>query len=255
MVAEILPPRSLGENDSSDKPSITDEWDSLPPPEDFISGNVLGPDTKPEDLPLCPVCGEVIVRDPAWKRMHKYHDGCKPGSGSDTGAGSTRAGTKAAKEADEVVALYRSAMVKAALGLSVFDKYDAFVVMSNLDSQCTALHGVMLRYEKFRKECLAVKGGGSVFGFALSLLFMALPIAAHHGLIPSKNLAKMLTELPFTLFTLAQKVKEGEDALTRLMEEQARHMREANEEAARARAQAKQEKRSYVPGTANVGPS
>jgi hypothetical protein len=254
MAAEILPPQSLGENDSSDKGSITDEWDSLPPPDDVITGNVLGPDTRPEDLPLCPVCNEVIVRDPSWKRMHKYHDGCKPGAGSDTGTGtgSTRAATKAAKEADEVVGLYRSAMVKAALGLSVFDKYDAFVVMSNLDAQCTALHGVMLRYEKFRKECLAVKGGGSIFGFALSLLFTALPIAAHHGLIPSKNIAKLLTELPFTLFTLAQKVKEGEDALVKMMKEQADAMRKAQEETAAARANGKA---AYTPGTAYVGPS
>jgi hypothetical protein len=255
VVAEILPP-SLGENDSSDKP-ITDEWDSLPPPE-ILSGNILGPDTRPEDLPLCPVCQEPIIRDPSWKRMHKYHDGCKPGSGSDAGsATTTRGAAKAVKEADEVVALYRSAMVKAALGLSVFDKYDAFVVMSNLDAQCTALHGVMLRYEKFRKECLAVKGGGSIFGFALSLLFTALPIAAHHGLIPSANLAKMLTELPFTLFTLAQKVKEGEDALTRMMKDQADAMRQQKDESEAARKQSAQNgnRKAYVPGTANVGPS
>lgn len=260
MTAEITSP-SLGQSESSEAGSSEPNWDDLSEPITVppIEGVALPKDTLP-NAPVCPVCDEIIVRDPSWKRMRKYHPDCAPkaGAGSQSGS-STGKGSKAAREADEVVAMYRSTMIKVALGVSVVDKYDSFVIMANLDSMCASLHGVLLRYTKFREECLAIKGGGSVFGFAMSVLFMAAPIAAHHGLIPGKMVPKLLIDMPFALFQLTQKLKEGEESLTRIMEEQLSEMKRHNEAQAAQKNAAQNGANSksgpYVPGTATVGPS
>jgi hypothetical protein len=184
--------------------------------------------------------------------MRKYHPGCSPGKGGAAREPGAR-NTKASKEADEVVAMYRSAITKVALGVSVFDKYDAFVIMANLDACCSNLHGVLMRYDKFRTECLAVKGGGSMFGLVIAHLFIAAPIAAHHGLIPGKHIPKLLIDMPFTLFALMERMKEGEESLTRMMKEQYEQARKSQEE----REKGKGKHDPYFPGAggSTVGPS
>jgi hypothetical protein len=212
------------------------DWDELPPPADLPPENV-SQDTTPADGPLCPTCGEVIIRDPSWKRMHKYHDECQPVKGS-PGTGRTRrvsTGGKAEKEADRCEEILRGVFVKAALAVSVVDKFDAFCIMVNAPAVCSSFRAVCLRYESFRKEMLRVPEGGSVFGLLASVLFMTLPMAAHHGLIPSKRIAEMMVNTPIMLYGVMNKMQEGEDGLKVMMREHMAAMKQEKEAAAARR--------------------
>jgi hypothetical protein len=137
-----------------------------------------------------------------------------------SGVSTTRRNTRAVAEADEAIAAFKGAVVKGVMLLSMVDKYDAFCVMVALPQVCENLHGVLVRYESFRKEMLSIKGGGSVLGLCLSVLMCCLPILAHHGLIPGKSVAQVLVNAPFTLHKIQLKLAEGEAALTALMKEQ-----------------------------------
>lgn len=218
-------------------------WDAIAPPLELPAGEELPPDNTPEDAPLCPVCEKPIIRDPTWKRMRKYHPECNPyvagnksregtAGGGSAGAGRTKGGSgfsrKAEQEADECEKILQSAFVKLALGVSVFDKYDAFCIMVNTGPVCQSFRGVVLRNERFRKEMLMVKSGGSVVGLVVSCLIMVMPIIAHHGLIPSRNIAETMVRMPYLLFTLHQRMKEGEEAMTVLIKEQMAAMQEEN---------------------------
>lgn len=108
--------------------------------------------------------------------------------------------------------------------LATVDRYDAFTVMVGLQEVCNNLKGVLLRYDTFRKEWLAMQGGGSVIGLALSVIMIILPIAAHHKLIPSAQLSAALVQTPHALFKIQQQLKNGEENLTKLMQEQAESM-------------------------------
>jgi hypothetical protein len=113
--------------------------------------------------------------------------------------------------------MYKSAMVKLAMALSIVDKYDGFCVLANLPSASENLKGVLIAHDKLRADFLAMKSGGSIFGFAMSQLMMIVPIVAHHGFIPNERIAELLVNLPLTLFRIQQKMKEGESALTDMM--------------------------------------
>jgi len=78
---------------------------------------------------------------------------------------------------------------------------------------------------------MEASGGGSAFGLAASLMFIVLPVAAHHGLIPSRKIAELLVNLPFAMLKLAEQVKESEENLTAYME---REMKRARTEADKA---------------------
>lgn len=215
------------------------DWEELAPPTDLEPDPNETPDTTPADGPICPTCGEVIQKDPSWKRMHKYHDGCQP-TGRESSGGSasprrTRTGGKAEKEADRCEELLRGFFVKAALAISVIDKFDAFCIMVNAPAVCTSFRAVCLRYDDLRKEFLKVPEGGSVFGLVMSAAFMALPIAAHHGLIPSKRIAEMMVQTPVMLYGVMNKMQEGEDGLKVMMREHMAAMKADRERAAAGR--------------------
>jgi hypothetical protein len=124
--------------------------------------------------------------------------------------------------------------------LSVVDRFDAFCVMVALPNVCDNLRGVLIRYDGMRKEMLAMQTGGSIFGLILAVVMMLLPMCAHHGFLGRGKTAQLLMEMPFTMLKIAQRLKEGSESLTRMMEEQLRAAAAANrqqaEEAARARA-------------------
>lgn len=179
-------------------------------------------DATPETN-TCPTCDRVIVRAPGQRgKLPKYHPECKPAAGrrsSATEKVGTRVGNpKAIREADEVIAMVKPQLFKAALMLSAIDQYDAFVVLNSIPSFCTSLHGILVRYEKLRKDALAMKAGGSIVGLIITVLTMILPILAHHGLIPGKAIQQALINFPVMMFKLAQRMKEGEQALADMME-------------------------------------
>lgn len=232
-------------NTSSD--SSDPVWDDLPEPEPVIDlppAPTEKPDSTPEPaaaIPgVCATCGEVIIREPGARgRMPKYHPDCRPlktasGSGTTTRRGS---GAKEA-EADKCVIAFQQLVTKAAVMLSVVDRFDAFALMVALPNICDNLRGVLIRYDSLRKDMLAMQTGGSVFGLVLALAMLFLPIAAHHGLLGRGSAAKLLVEMPFTLLKIHQRLKEGSEALTEMMREQLQKAAEENRKAQAQKAQA-----------------
>lgn len=223
----------------------TATWEDLPPPQDLPEGADPPEDATPEEAPLCPVCEKPIIRDPSWKRMHKYHDECKDQVSHHAGGGSggtpkrTRTGAKAEREADRCEEILRGALVKLALGVSVVDRYDAACIMMNVPAVCASFRATCLRYEDLRKEFLRIPEGGSVFGLVFSLVMMLAPMAAHHGLIPGRQIPAMLSNLPFAMYRLQERLSQGEEGLRTLMTEQVEELRRARDEsAAKARMRA-----------------
>lgn len=111
-------------------------------------------------------------------------------------------------------------MIKGCMLLSVVEKYDAFTVMVSLPSICDNLEAVLTTHDRFRKEWLAMQSGGSLFGLVLAVLMVAIPICAHHGLIPGTQITAVLTNLPYTLHKLNQTLKDGEKNLADLIQNQ-----------------------------------
>lgn len=193
---------------------------------------------KPDSIPPtsvpyghCKVCGlEIENRRP----RQRYHEDCKPSRKAATTGTRITTGRGLAKkevEAAEAVANIRSKIVQTLVLMSAFDRYDTFVIMVSLPNAMDALKGVLVRYDKLRAEMLAAKTGGSIFALVLSVLCMALPILAHHGLIPHKQVTRLLFNLPFTLHQLNQRLADGEATLTNIMEEQLRSQAERNKTA------------------------
>jgi hypothetical protein len=222
---------SLLTNPQSANPSPKDSWDDVAEslPEPVLTPAEIVPDTVANNSALvCVGCGLPIVREAGARgRSPKYHPDCRPKSAGARGA--TARSNKAGLEADECVEQFKKAVVKGCIILSMVDRFDAFTIMANLPQVCDNLHAILVRYEKFRKEWLAMKGGGSWIGLFLALVSIALPIAAHHGLVPSKKLAQVLANMPMTMFGIQQKLKDGEENLTKLMHDQMQAMRVQHE--------------------------
>lgn len=210
-----------------------DSWDDLKSsiPEPVLTPAEVVPDkVAGSNASDCPACGLPVVREPGAKgRTPKFHPDCKPVRSTGTRGVSGRAG-KAAAEADECVEQFKKGVVKGCIILSMVDRFSAFTIMANLNQVCDNLHAILVRYDKFRKEWLAMKGGGSWIGLFIALVSIVLPIAAHHGLIPSKKLAQVLANMPMTMFSIQQKLKDGEENLTKLMAEQMQTMRKMHEQ-------------------------
>ena len=108
--------------------------------------------------------------------------------------------------------------------LAAVDRYDAFALMVGMTEITNNLRGVLIRYEKFRKEWLAAQGGGSLLGLGMAVILTALPIFAHHGALGQGPLAQQLVQTPNVLFKIQQQLKDGEANLTKIMQEQAAAM-------------------------------
>jgi hypothetical protein len=178
-------------------------------------------DVTPETN-VCPTCSKPVVRLPGQRgKLAKYHAECKPTArqritGSHT-ASKAAGNPKAAREADEVISMIKPKMMQGALMLAAVDQYDAFVFLNGINPFCESLHGVLVRYDSFRKDALAMKAGGSIFGLCFTAITMALPILAHHGLIPGAKIQELLIQFPVMMFKLSQRMKEGEEALNDMM--------------------------------------
>lgn len=208
--------------------SVSD-FDALPEAEPATLPEIAEAESQDRtpDTADCATCGNVITRAPGARgRMPKYHPECRPSAkerltGTGRATAKQTANTRASKEADECIVLFKGAMVKLAMGLSVVDKYDGFVVMSALPDACSNLHGVLVSHDSWRKDFLAIRSGGSIIGLIISVLMMAVPIVAHHGLIPSERISALLVNLPITMFRIQKQMAEGQAAMMQMVEDMA----------------------------------
>jgi uncharacterized protein YacL len=109
-------------------------------------------------------------------------------------------------------------MVRGAMGAMLIDQYDGFVIMTAIPGICENIRGILIRKEKWRKEVLALQTGGSIIGLVIAIIMVALPILAHHGLVPQSKLRQMLHDMPVVLFKISQRMKQGEQAMNEMME-------------------------------------
>jgi hypothetical protein len=216
------------------------------------------PDVQPEPLPpdntelinppekACAACGEEITREPGQKgRLPKYHPECKPARGSVTSSGPrpvrvTAKDRAVAEQVEELLAMADAKISKAVMLIALADPYDAFVIHANKPELLENLRPILFRFAWLRENATNVGAGASLLGFGLTVLTTLLPIAAHHNLIPSKTVAKLLLGIPFVLKKMQESMADNGESMTetlmaRMREQQAK----ANE--ARARAQAQSE--------------
>lgn len=200
-------------------------WDDLPDaiaepelPESQDKPDVVG--MVKATAGTCSVCGLEIVRAPGARgRLPKMHEDCRPARMAGTRRVSGTRHSKAEAEADEAVATIKKIYVKSAIAMSMVDKFDGFCMMANWPAIESNLRGVLVKYEWFRRELLNAKSSGSIVGLIISIFLMLMPMAAHHGLIPSKRISEYLVALPVQLFKLSKQMKDGEERLTEMMEE------------------------------------
>ncbi len=187
---------------------------------DEPSADATGMVNPPEHV--CGTCEQEIVRGEDGVslrgKMPRFHPDCKPKSaGRSSVTGTTRV-VKVSK-ADEAIAVQveiaieqaRRAIAKAVGLLSLVDPYDAFVLHINAPEILDNLRFVMMRFEWLRSAATGVQTGGSLFGLVLAVLTTALPIMAHHNLIPAKRVAQILINLPFLIQRLQKAVADGDD--------------------------------------------
>lgn len=230
---------TLRESPSQSDSLDSDTWEGLPDAEiaELPPPQELKPDTTPDAPPgTCQTCGEPIIREPGARgRLPKYHPDCRPLKSAGTNSVASPRGRrngKAEAEAEAVVAAIQKQIVRGCVMLSVVDRFDAFAVMASLPEISNNLKGVLARNDKWRREFMALESGGSVIALVLSIVMMLLPIAAHHGLLGRGMAAKFLVEMPFTLVKIQQRLKEGTEALTKMMQEQLERAAEENRKAA-----------------------
>lgn len=206
-----------------DEPSLSDSWDALPPSEDAIE---IPEAEQREDVDvkhgvICPTCDEPIIKEPGTRgRTPKFHAGCRPLT-SVGGTAKRTGGSAKQRDAAKICEHFRKQMTKGLVMLAAVDQYSAFAVMVQLPTFFAQFEAVLVKHDKWRAELLlAVEGSGSVIGMAITVLMMLLPIAAHHKLIPGKKIGALLENLPKAVYKLSQRLKDGEEHLTRMMAEQ-----------------------------------
>jgi len=108
-------------------------------------------------------------------------------------------------------------MMRGVVMLSLVDPFDALVLKVNTPELLNNLRPILRRYSAVRREFLMVQTGGSIVGLLLTLATIALPILAHHNLIPSKKLSSVFLNIPNVLIAMQQAASdvESEEELTR----------------------------------------
>lgn len=195
-----------------------DEFGPLPTTTEDIGNPGPSTDTIPGDdkRPHCQECG-VILDYGGRGRKPKYCEEHKPASHKAGESTRTRrTGTaKADKEAQELATAYLASLRKAAGYLSLIEPYDAFVIAAAAESNAQLFQGVIAEHDKLRGYLSSAQGNGGLLAYALStLVTIALPIAAHHKLIPAEitradgktmPIGKALENLPQVLYNLQRR--------------------------------------------------
>jgi hypothetical protein len=109
-----------------------------------------------------------------------------------------------AMQVEMIVESFRRRIQQLVMLTSLADPYDAFVIHVNAPDFLDNLRGILMQYEWARKWFGGVGTAGSIFGFVLSILTTALPILAHHNVIPVKRAAEFLLNLPFVMLKLQE---------------------------------------------------
>jgi len=226
-----------------DSHSGDSSWESDGFPE--LQEEPLPPDNTelinpPENV--CPVCTEEIVREPGKKgRLPKYHPECKPVKGSaTTGARAVRVAAKdraIAEEVEATLAQVESKIRGAVMMLAVVEPYDAFVLYVNMPKLLDNLRPILMRYPGLRQQAGTVSTAAAIFGLVITVLTILLPMAAHHGLIPSKKIAKILAAVPMFMKQMNDVMDSGIDVADMLMSRIREQQAKKTEAARRAQAQ------------------
>lgn len=212
----------------SDMPTTTE---SLSPESDTLPGD--------DKRPHCQVCGTLLEYG-GRGRKPKFCEEHKPQSHK-AGEGKTRrTGTgKADREAAELATAYLVQLKKAAAYVSMVDPYDGFVIMAASETNAQLFQGVLANNEKLRQYLSATQGSGGVVAYALStLVTIALPILAHHKLIPAEikradgqslPIGKALENLPQVLYKMQ---RQAQMATADLMDEMHARTQQAEQDIA-----------------------
>lgn len=198
-------------------------------------------DTLPGDdkRPHCIECGTILEYS-GRGRKPKYCEEHKPQSHK-AGEGKTRrtGSTKADRESQELATAYLTQLKKAAAYVAMVDPYDGFVIMAASDSNAQLFQGVIANNDKLRQYLSATQGQGGIVAYALStLMTIALPILAHHKLIPAEitradgksiPIGKALENLPQVLYKMQ---RQAQMATADLMDEMHARTQQAEQDIA-----------------------
>jgi hypothetical protein len=105
-------------------------------------------------------------------------------------------------------------MMKTSLMLAIIDPYDAMVVNIGAQEIGKNLRAILVRHDAWRRDMLAMAEGGSIIGLCAAVIMTALPILAHHGLIPNEKMREILVKTPHMLLKLNEKLDQGQADLT-----------------------------------------
>jgi len=217
---------SSWENDGFPEP----ETEPLPPD----NTDLINPPEK-----TCRGCGEEIVREPGRKgRLPTYHPECKPAKGSAAGGPRpvrvTAKDRAVAEEVEATLAQVESKFKDAIMMLAVVEPYDAFVLYVNMPKVLDNLRPILYRYPALRQGAGTASTAAAIFGLVTTVLTILLPIAAHHNLIPSKKIGKVLQAIPMFMKRMNDVMDSGldiGDMLMASMREQQAKKTEANRRA------------------------
>jgi hypothetical protein len=198
---------------------------------------------------VCRFCGEEVVREPGARgRTPKTHKECREAA---KGAASTRASGPrpvrvsakerlVAEQIEEAIDHARGQLMKATALLALADPYDALVLLVNTEDLLKYYRVLLYRFPRLRDTASDVEAVTSIFELVITILSIALPIAAHHKLIPSQKLSQIFLAVPMFMLRMQERMAEqnpgamAEELLVRVAEES----RKATE--ARMRAQSAQ---------------
>ena len=181
-------------------------------------------DTVP-DGKICEVCNKPIIRQPGQRgRLPRYHPECKATPTRSPKSKSGEGRSKAEREADYLAEKFRESLNKTAVMVGIFDTFDGFAIVSQSKPLSENFRTMMVSFDRLRKPLVEGSGGAGVGGFVFAALAVALPIMAHHGLIPAtiggKPLGEFLEKLPKFLHRLQTEAEKAEAELAaRFLEE------------------------------------
>ena len=203
---------------TQDSVSPDSSWESEFPPAELVD---TGPLDKTEIINpppnTCPKCSEAIIREPGTRgRLPKYHVECRPSpkSSSESKPRVYRVSKQEQQVADDVERIIeqaRKGLAKVVALISLADPYDALVLHVNAADLLDNLRSVVMRYEWARNTATVTSTGGSLFGLVIAVFTTVLPIASHHGLIPSKKVSQILLNVPMFMLRLQQRLAESDD--------------------------------------------
>lgn len=201
--------------------SVTEVEDYDGPAPDGLTGSG---DTPPRKVYTCAVCDTELTYGGRGKPPKYCAEHRKGGSGNAATSPTRTArsvSTKADREAKELGARLDGQLVKVAMMVAPFDVYDGMTVAVMRKPVVEQYEGVMRTHDEWRALALKAQTNGSVVGLALSVLMLAAPILAHHGMVP-EHIGKIpvghaLQSLPSIMARMEQAAKAGDEVLNEYM--------------------------------------